>query len=427
MLKTLEQKQEYIKSLTSSATPHEIRRIIRKTFNVKKTRGNEIFRELFDGRNIGATVSFGDLGGEIEKLAQKIEKTGEITHTSNLSTLDEVLKEIKADLTKWKVAGYSVESKKNAKTGLPCFNYRISFKRNEEQLTNNLLTSFIEKAESHSPKNFVFKTPNKESKYLYVISAQDLHLGKLAWGNETNWEDYDIKIAKRLYTEAIDDLVSKAPVNQIETVLIICGSDYFHCDSPKGETSNGTRLDVDSRWAKIYDEGCALMADTVEKLASRFKVEVMVVLGNHAAVSEYCLGSYVKAYFRNHPNVHVDNKPSPRKYFGYGKTLLGFLHGDGVKDLSKDLPMVMFRENQETISNYKHYQIHTGDKHHFRSEDTKGVTVHIAPALCPPDHWHSKSNFIGSVRNSQGFLYHKENGIESIIYSKPAEQVKVVE
>ncbi len=420
MLKTIQEKQEYIKSLSDKATPHEIRRIIRKTFGVRKTRGNEIYRDIFDSNpNLhGYKV--------INTLEDRIEKAGEIIHTSNLSTLDEVLKEIKADLTKWKVASYSVESKKNAKTGLPCFNYRISFKRNEETLFNNVLDSFIGKAEAYSPKNFVFKSPNKESKYLYIINIEDLHMGKHAWGHETNWEDYDIKIAKRLYTEAVDDLMSKAPLNQIETVLIICGSDFFHCDSPKNETSAGTRLDADSRWAKMYDEGCSLMADTVEKLASKFKVEVMVVLGNHASVSEYCLGSYVKAFFRNHPNVNVNNKPSPRKYFGYGKTLIGFVHGDGVKDMGKDLPMVMFRENQETISNYKYFEILGGDKHTDRSDENKGVIVRTAPALCPPDFWHSAHNFIGNKRTAQALLYHRENGIESIIYSKPAEQEKEV-
>ena len=60
MLNTLEQKKDYVRSLRKdqNLTDREIRKIIAKTFKVKKSRTNEIFRELFDegakGVNSGA-------------------------------------------------------------------------------------------------------------------------------------------------------------------------------------------------------------------------------------------------------------------------------------------------------------------------------------------------------------------------------------
>ncbi len=395
------------------ASPAQLKSVLAKYYGVSYSQAKRVYNKYVKPLLSGVPQL---VEQRVKVKSNLADKTVDASVTVDKAVeLDDVIKICKIDTKKWATKGFSVEERASG-----AFNWKASFERNKQGEFESLIQSFINKAEAHSPKQFSFKKPNVDAKYLYVIQSVDLHLGKLAWSNETNWESYDIKIAKRIYTEAIDNLMAKAPINKIETVLIVCGSDYYHCDSPKNETSAGTRLDADSRWAKMYDEGCALMADTIEKLASRFKVEVMVVLGNHASVSEYCLGAYVKAYFRNHPNVNVNNKPSDRKYFGYGNTLIGFVHGDGVKNGGRDLPMVMFRENQETISNYKFYQILMGDKHTERVDEIKGVVVRTSPALCPPDFWHSKNSFVGNNRNMQALLYNKEFGIENVIYSKPA-------
>jgi hypothetical protein len=113
----------------------------------------------------------------------------------------------------------------------------------------------------------------------------------------------------------------------------------------------------------------------------------------------------------------VDSSPKSRKYYGYGKTLIGFDHGCDTK--LTDLPLILMRENQETISQYRYQEFLTGDKHHEHVSDIKGVRVRIAPALCPVDRWHAAKGYVGTIRQSQGLLYHREAGLEAIFYSKP--------
>jgi len=118
----------------------------------------------------------------------------------------------------------------------------------------------------------------------------------------------------------------------------------FHVDTPSNTTTAGTKLDADTRWAKAYTEGCDLISKCIEKIASQFEVEVKVVSGNHDETKCFYMGSYLTAWFKNHKNVHIDNEPTRRKYFGFGKNLIGFTHGNDAK--LEDLPLILMRENQ---------------------------------------------------------------------------------
>jgi hypothetical protein len=142
----------------------------------------------------------------------------------------------------------------------------------------------------------------------------------------------------------------------------------------------------------------------------------VAIAGNHDSTTSFFVGKYVDAWFRNHPNVEVDSSPRSRKYYGYGETLIALDHGNNTK--LKDLPLTVMRENQSTISQYRFTEVLTGHRHIEASEDIKGIIVRTAPALCPPDSWHSQHAYIGTIRRSQGLLYRRQGGLECIYYSK---------
>ena len=264
----------------------------------------------------------------------------------------------------------------------------------------------------------MFEKPSARAKdCLYVLNIQDLHAGKLAYGKETGGADWDTRIADKTYRIAVDDLMSKAPIDRIEEVLLIIGSDLMHIDNDRSTTTAGTYVDSDTRLAKVIEVTCKMLTDTIEKLASKFRVRAIVVKGNHDANTGLFVGHYVSAWFRNHPNVKVDTGPKSRKYYGYGKTLIGFDHGDEVK--LSELPLTMMRENQSNISQYLYQEMLVGHLHTERVTEYKGIKVRIAPALCPADKWHEDRAFVGNIRQSQGLLYQRENGLEAIFYSTP--------
>lgn len=303
-------------------------------------------------------------------------------------------------------------------TKAPLYQVKAWLRRKVEASTlHQMLEKFTQDAVKFAPKTFKYTKPNQtKADCCYVLNIQDLHLAKLSCGIETGGANWDIKIAEQTYRDTVNELIDKAPIERIEEIVMIVGSDMLQVDNDKSTTTAGTYVDSDTRLSKAFDVATHMLTTVIEELASRFKVRCVVFGGNHDRTISLFLGRYVEAWFRNHENVNVDASPRSRKYYGYGKTLIAFDHGDEIK--SKDLPLVIMRENQATISNYRFIECLTGHFHSEQSEDMKGIVVRVAPALCSPDRWHSAKGFIGSIRRSQGLLYQRDEGLECIIYSR---------
>lgn len=389
---------------------HAARRYLGGALQVKKSQRNEWAARLL--REGGMEVDTGGSDGVANATSVSDEFNVDV-ETSRAATLAEVVEMCKVDLEKWDAKGFSV---RRGKSG---FAWNARFSKKEKELdVEPILALFETEAKKHAPHKWVYeKVAAKQRDCLYVLATNDLHFGKLAFSPETGDAPWDTRIADNVFRLTVDELMDKAPKDRIEEVLIIAGSDQLQVDNNNSTTFSGTYVDSDSRLAKVFDVAARALTDTVEKLASRFRVRVVVIPGNHDTTMSYLMGKYIEAWFRTHPNVVVDSSPKSRKYYGYGKTLIGFDHGCDTRLV--DLPLILMRENQETISQYRFQEFITGDKHHEHVDDIKGVRVRISPALCPPDRWHAAKGYVGNLRQSQGLLYQRENGLEAIYYSKP--------
>ncbi len=332
---------------------------------------------------------------------------------SKAATLEEVVKLCGVDQERWESKGFSV------RRGAKGFAWAARFVRRKEALETAAIEGLFAAAVArHVPRKWLIeKTIPKTADCLYVLNQHDLHLGKLAHGDSTGGADWDTKIAEQIYRETVAELMAKAPIERVQEVVVIVGSDMLQIDTDHSTTTAGTYVDSDSRLSKVFDTAAKMLTDVIEDLASRFKVRVVVVRGNHDSTTSHFLGRYVKAWFHDHPNVTIDGSPQSRKYVTYGKTLIAFDHGDSTK--LKDLPLIVMRENQSTISQYRWIECLTGHRHIEASEDMKGIVVRTAPALCSQDVWHAEHGYIGTVRRSQGLLYQRERGLEAIFYSTP--------
>lgn len=340
--------------------------------------------------------------------------------TSKAATLDEVIALCGVDTEQYESRGFSIRRGAKGFSWNARFSRKAATRPDTSSVTlETLVETFSKRAAEHAPKQWVLPKERKtgdQPDCLYVLNLQDIHVGKLAHGKETGGADWDTGIANVEYRAAVNELIAKAPTDQIEEVVVIVGSDMLQVDTDQSTTTAGTYVDSDSRLSKVFDSACKMLTDVIEDLATRFKVRAVVVPGNHDSSCSHFLGRYVEAWFRSHPGVTVDASPRSRKYVGYGTTLIAFDHGDATKP--KDLPLVIMRENQETISRYKHVEALVGHFHHEQSDDIKGIVVRVAPALCSPDRWHARAGFVGSVRRSQGLLYHKADGLQAIYYSR---------
>ena len=376
--------------------------------NTKKTQTNKYYNQIMSGPK---NVKLSD-NGKIREL--------EIKNTI-INNLEDVLKITNVDTNIWNVDRYSIKNEikqvliDNKKTTQPIFNFNISLKRKTIDI-ENILKGFIKNAGEHAPTNWKIKSQNKNGKYLYFIHIPDAHIGSLVWNLETNWGDYDIKIACKRYSDALDNLLSKVDFNEIEKVLFMVGSDGIHFDSPDVATTSGTKLTSDGRWQKVFNSVCKLYTDSIEKISQFAPVDAIVISGNHGEVSEYHLGAYLQAWFRNNTNVVVINNPSLRKYYGWGKNLFGITH-----EPIKDLALIMMRENNSQISNYKYFAWFLGHTHTETLKTDKGIRLFTSPAICSPCDWTVSKGYIGNELQAQAFLFDKETGLEAIYYSDPIE------
>lgn len=246
---------------------------------------------------------------------------------------------------------------------------------------------------------------------LLEVSIFDLHLGKHCWGPETGGADYDLQIANSLLHDAINYLYDMAPANQIGRVLFPVGNDLFHVDTVQNTTTSGTPQDVDQRWQYIFNTGFETYATAIERIATAVPVDVVIVPGNHDFKTCYHFGHSLKQYFKDHPNVNIDNSPCETKYYRYGKTLIGFNHGQGRAWIKpEEMTARMATDRPQDFSECTERSWHLGHVHKHKSDEAYGVVCEVLPSLTPPDAWHAKQGYVNNRRCAVAIQHHIDGG-----------------
>lgn len=255
----------------------------------------------------------------------------------------------------------------------------------------------------------------KAGSYMLELPMMDFHLGKLAWGEETGQDDYDLKIAEALWRETVTDLLSKSvQFCDPEYILFPIGQDFYHFDTPSVTTTAGTQLDSDSRWQKMFTKGVELLVWAVEQCHVLAPVKVMWVPGNHDQMLSYAAVVGLSQRYAHTETIDVDLSPTPRKYHLYGDNLIGFAHGENE---GKRLEGLMQIEAPEMWGKSLFREYHLGHLHTESSVTKNGIVFRRISAITATDAWHSEKGFVGSVRQAQAFVWDKEYGLQAILNS----------
>lgn len=266
--------------------------------------------------------------------------------------------------------------------------------------------------------NILFKTTRKAIKMpivkvkpeavgkMFMLGVPDLHLGKLAWADETGHGNWDCKIAKQVWEDAINDLLAKAP--DCEECWFPIGNDFFNVDNKFNMTTNGTPQDEDGRWQKTFDMGIEMTEWAISRCRKKFlKVKVIMVYGNHDTQRSYMLGKVLERFAKYTTGVEIDCRPLDRKYFQWGETGLGLAHGDRMKE--KDISNLFQNEAREIWGNTKRCEIILGHVHNPIVKTMGGVLCRWLSALCSPDYWHAKSGYVMAEKSATGLVYNQKN------------------
>ena len=272
------------------------------------------------------------------------------------------------------------------------------------------VSSFIE---NHSPHYPSIKRKIKLNNHLLVINPADIHIGKYANHLETG-DGYNVEIACERVLEGLQGLIDKSKGFEVDRVLFCVGNDILHIDNVYNTTTAGTNQDVDGKWWEHFEIALALYVKCVEILREIAPADVIHSMSNHDYQSGFHLAHALKSWFRNDSEVTFDISVAHRKYYKYGKNLIGLEHGDGAK--MANLPLTMAQERpllwSETTHRYWYlHHLHHKVKHKWLdAKDFIGVTVEYMRSPSGTDSWHSRKGYVGVPRAVESFLHQKDSG-----------------
>jgi hypothetical protein len=316
------------------------------------------------------------------------------------------------DLDVWFAS--SIVTNQWGNTDNPNWQFKVMWKRKQVPSIGDMEKMFLAHMEGKTPEHIEY-TYRQGCKML-EISIPDLHLGRLAWDKESG-ADYDSKIAYAEWMKAHRYFITEACGTDIEQVLIIIGNDFFNVDNNLSTTTRGTQQTEDTRWQKSFAVGCEACVDAVDLwVEAGFKVEVKIVPGNHDTQRVFYLGMYLSAWYNKCKAVSIDNTPNTRKYYVWGRNLIGFSHGD--KDY-KRLKSVYQTEMREMLSECDNVEWHIAHTHQEKLiEDFGAVIIRTIPSLAQKSAWEYEMGFSGN-RRAQAFVWDSDGGLMNIIYYTP--------
>lgn len=372
-------------------------------------------------------------------------------------TLDELLQKAGVDLTIWEVESFEIKdntyevsakerdqdltwTKEYDKKGNPIQIMEGSATRGDWQTKQN--KTFYIRVRLRRKKNTIdtetlrkelLETLRTESKYVprnkyksggrscMEINIFDLHLGKFAWSPESG-ENYDNKIARARFFDALEYFVNMAHMFEIEEFIFPVGNDFFNSDKdyPFPSTTAGTPQESDLRWQKSFKIGREMIIQAINFLSAIARVKVVVIPGNHDFQKMFYLGDVLEAYYEKNENVTVDNSPKSRKYIKYGVNLIGFTHGRPSDVPESRLLLLMPQEVPQLWAETKYREWHCGDIHHKKrvsvksEEDHHGINIRYMRSLKGTDSWEYQKGYVGSIGGAEAYIWDKEHGLVSI-------------
>ena len=373
---------------------------------------------------------------------------GTATHTykgsKRITSLDDAINFFKIDTDLWEVTNYICNSydvsarvreqdlswKEGVMTGSSKrenkwtteTNYQVKVWLRKRQAVADAFDHgkfFQDLLKKHKPVPYKpVKYKKTSSGNLLELNIFDAHIGKLCWANETN-ENYDLKIASKRFRYVLHTLVNRASSYDIDRIVFPIGNDFFNSDNHIGTTTAGTRQDEDGRWQKVFRIGCELLIEAIDLLRQIAPVDVIVVPGNHDYTKSVFLGEYLYAWYRTDNSVNVNNSINPRKYYEFGKVLIGYTHGDREKQ--EALRSLMAYEAKEAWARCTYKEFHLGHQHRKLSvkytvksdllHEELGIVIRSMSSIAGTDAWHHAHGYTGPVKAAEALIWNSEEGL----------------
>ena len=283
--------------------------------------------------------------------------------------------------------------------------FSIASKPNQKSFAE-ISKEIIESIKSLSPSYPNIYYPEIKDGHLLVIDPADIHIGKLAKAFETG-DEYNHQIAIERVKSGVAGILQKAKGYNIDKILFVVGNDILNIDNPKNTTTSGTHQDTNMMWWDAFIVAKKLIKECIEMLLTVAPVHVQYDPSNHDYQSGFMLAQVLEAYFSNCKGITFNVSIAHRKYFVYGKNIVGTTHGDGAK--KTDLGFLMAHECDKW-NECKHRYFYVHHIHHKESKDYMSVCVEALRSPSGTDSWHHRNGYQHSPKAVEGFIHHPEYG-----------------
>ena len=239
------------------------------------------------------------------------------------------------------------------------------------------------------------------------IPIADAHIGLLTWHKEVG-VDFDLSIAKQLYTDAITRLIDSSPT--ADTCLLLDLGDMLHSDDQSNQTKGHKhQLDVDGRYDKLFDMAIHISIAMIDIALTKYpNVIFRKTRGNHDADSSIGLSAALEMRYHNEPRVTIERSPSLFWWYKFGKTLHFSTHGHTVRKQAA-LPEIAAHDCKSVWSDCDFVYIDSGHIHHQQILETRTAICESHNSLTAGDSFNFGHGY-RSLRNIKSIVYHKDFG-----------------
>jgi hypothetical protein len=254
-----------------------------------------------------------------------------------------------------------------------------------------------------SPRQW--RIPHADLLCQYTLT--DVHLGMLAWGEETGAGDYDLSIAEQLLESWFDAAIDMAP--DAHTGVLAQLGDLLHHDSHESVTpAHRHVLDADSRFQKMVRVAVRVIRKIVAKLL--FKHERVVIImadANHDPASEAWLREMLAAFYENEPRVEVLSSAGTYYAIPWGDVSLFYHHGH--KRGIANVDTVFAGKFRSLYGATKYSYAHIGHLHSDELKNTNLMKVERHETLASPDAYAALGGWLTN-QSAKVIHYHKRFG-----------------
>lgn len=242
---------------------------------------------------------------------------------------------------------------------------------------------------------------------LAFYAVSDLHMGALAWHEETGSDDYDLAIAERLIEDWFAAAIAQAPA--AKTAILAQMGDLLHWDGFDSVTPTSRHvLDGDSRFPKMVRAAIRVLRRVIRAMLEKHEhVHVIMADANHDPASGVWLREMFASFYEDEPRVTVDQSSSTYYAYRHGNVSLFVHHGHRRK--INDVDSVFAGRFREMYGSTRYSYAHLGHLHSDELKSTNLMKVERHETLAAPDAYAANGGWL-SGRSAKVIVYHREHG-----------------